>query len=92
MDDLKTILNKRLEQLGMSQYELAIAYGKKQDPGLESELSDRDIGNKYLSTVRKVLTSPETCKPATLRGVVEVLNGRLIMQIEFFDVKTYRLA
>lgn len=88
--DIKTILNKRLEELGMTQYELAIAYGKKQNP--EPGLSERDIGNKYLSTVRKVLNYPETCKPATLKGVVEALNGRLTMQIEFIDTKTYNLS
>lgn len=90
--DLKTVLNKRLEELGMTQYELAIAYGKKQNPKPEPDLTDRDIGNKYLSTVRKALSNPETCKPATLRGVVEALNGQLTMQIEFFDTKTYKLS
>jgi len=87
--DLKTLLHDRLEQLGMSAYDLAIAYGKRQNP--DPGLTDRDIGNKYLSTVRKVLTSPETCKPVTLRGVVEAMNGRLTMQIEFVDTKTYSL-
>lgn len=88
--DLKTLLNDRLEQLGMTPYELAIAYGKKQNP--DPGLTDRDIGNKYLSTVRKALNNPETCKPATLKGVVEALNGRLTMQVEFIDTKTYKLS
>lgn len=88
--DLKTILNKRLEDLGMSQYEVAIAYGRQQNPN--PDLTDREISNKYLSTVRKVLTSPETCKPATLKGVVEALSGRLTIQIEFTDTKTYSLS
>lgn len=74
----------------MTQYELAIVYGRKHYP--DSGLSDRDIANKYLSTVRKVFSAPDTCKPSTLKGVVEALNGRLTLQVEFTDVKSYNIS
>lgn len=88
--DLKTALNKRLEELGISKYELAVKYGRRQNPA--PELLDREVANRYSATVRKVLTAPETCKPETLRGVLEVLHGKLIIQIEFTETKTYNLT
>lgn len=87
--DLKTALNKRLEELGISKYELAVKYGRLQNPA--PELIDSVIANRYYSTVCKVLTAPETCKPATLQGILEILHGKLTMKVEFTEIETYNL-
>lgn len=83
--DLKTALSKRFEELGLTLPGLS----SRQNPA--PDLLDREVANRYSATVRKVLTAPETCKPGTLRGVLEVLRGKLIIQIEFTETKTYNL-
>ena len=60
---------------------------KTQTPGL----SDREVANKHSATVRKVVTAPQTCKPATLQGILAILHGKLTMQVEFTETKTYNL-
>ncbi len=91
MSDLKQIIKDRMEQLEITPYNLAIAYGKIVDPNL-SDVGDRDIGNKYLSSVKRAINDPESCKVETLKAIVQALQGNLIFQVEFFDKKVHRLT
>ena len=91
MNGLKEIITGRMEQLEMSPYQLAIAYGKIFDPDGNGK-SDRDIGNRYLSTVNKALTHPETCKNHTLKTIIQALQGDLVLSVEFVDKKVYKLS
>lgn len=87
--DLKTALNKRLEDMGMTKYELAVKYGRLKNPSPGS--LDSEVANKHSATIRKVLSAPETCKPSTLKDVLEILHGKLTIQVEFTEIKTYNL-
>jgi hypothetical protein len=91
MNGLKEVITKRMEKLEMSPYQLAIAYGKIIDPDVSGK-TDRDIGNRYLSTVNKVLHHPETCKNHTLETLIQALQGNLILSVEFIDKEVHRLS
>ncbi|WP_009631790.1 hypothetical protein [Synechocystis sp. PCC 7509] len=89
MKELKEIIKGRMEELEISPYHLAIAYGKIIDP--DNRKTERDIGNRYLSTVNKAIEHPETCKNHTLKTLIQALEGELVLCVEFVDKKVYRL-
>lgn len=90
MSGLKEIITERMEKLEMSPYHLAIAYGKIIDP--DTSVKDREIGNRYLSTVRKALNDPDSVKNHTLKTLIQALQGDLILSVEFVDKKVHRLS
>lgn len=88
MEDLKQIIKDRMDQLELTPYTLSIEYGKLLEP--EFQGTDRDIGNRYLSRIRKAVTQPEKCQIETLTTLLKVLNGSL--SIEFVDKKIHKLT
>jgi len=54
-------------------------------------VGDRDIGNKYLSSVKRAINDPESCRVETLKAIIQALQGNLIFQVEFFDKKVHQL-
>lgn len=91
MNELKEILIGRMAELEMSPYSLAIAYGKILNPNADVK-TDRDIANRYLSTIRKALEDPESVKNQTLKTIISVLQGDLVLSVEFTNKKVYKLS
>jgi len=87
-NDLKKLIEDRMSQLEMTPYQLAIAYGKIAEPDFDG--TERDIGNKYLSRIKKAISQPEKCQLDTLKTIFKALKGNLVLQMEFVD--TRRLA
>lgn len=87
---LKDIIKKRMEQLEWNEYRLAIAYGKTLGDPLNR--TDRELGNNYLTTIKKILAEPEKSKPETLRVLFKALQGELYYNVEFINKETHKIS
>lgn len=77
----KNVLEQLMEQKGWSYYQLAVEYGKLEYP----ELSPAELAKKFSTNVRKAVRNPEQARFETVKKLVELLGGELIIRIKRID-------
>lgn len=83
--ELQKVLLERQQQLGWSNYRLAVEYGKLLHP----TLSPRQLATKYQTTVNQVLANPDTCYFITVQNLFRAMQGSLYA--EFIDIQAVKL-
>jgi hypothetical protein len=74
----KNILEQLMEQKGWSYNQLAVEYGKLEHP----ELSPTELSKKYSTNIRKVVQQPDKARFETVKKLVELLGGELIIRVK----------
>lgn len=84
--ELQKVLLERQNQLGWTNYRLAVEYGKLFHP----ELPARSLATKYQTTVNQVLENPDTCYFVTVQNVLKAMQGNLAVQ--FTSIQEVKLG
>lgn len=84
--ELQKILLHRQQQLGWTNYRLAVEYGKLFHPDLPA----RALATKYQTTVNQVLDNPDTCYFVTVQNLLKAMQGSLYAQ--FTNIQEVRLS
>lgn len=71
-------LEKLMKEKDWSYYQLAVEYGKLEHP----ELSPAELARKYATNVRKAVRNPEKARFETVKKLVELLGGELIISVK----------
>ena len=71
-------LEKLLKEKNMTISDLTREYGKLEAP----ELSPDDAIKKYGSTIRKAVKNPEHTKHGTVKKLIEILGGELVVRVK----------
>lgn len=74
-------LEQLMEEKDWSYYQLAVEYGKLEHP----ELSPIDLAKKYSTNIRKAVKHPEKARFETVKKLVELLDGELIIRVKRTD-------
>jgi ribosomal protein S19E (S16A) len=73
-----SVLQKLLDDKKWNISDLAREYGKYESP----ELSPDEAIKKYGSMIRKAVTDPDHTKHGTVKRLIEVLGGELIVKVK----------
>lgn len=79
----KTFLEVMMEKKNWTSYQLAVEYGKQENP--DADILPADHVKKYGSSIRRVLRNPEKASFETVKKLVELLGGKIIIR-QFDDV------
>jgi len=71
-------LEKLLDEKKWNTSDLAREYGRLESP----ELPDEELIKKYDSTIRKAVKDPEHTKHGTVKKLVEILGGELVVRVK----------
>lgn len=71
-------LEKLLQERKWNISDLTREYGKQESP----ELSDEEVIKKYGSMIRKAVRDPEYTKHGTVKKLVEILGGELVVRVK----------
>ncbi|NWF58966.1 MAG: hypothetical protein HXY43_06570 [Fischerella sp.] len=74
----KNALEQLMEKKGWSYYQLAVEYGKLEHP----ELSPTELAKKYSTNIRRAVRNPELARFETVKKLVELLGGELIIRVK----------
>jgi hypothetical protein len=80
-NEQKNALEKLMEQKGWSYYQLAIEYGKLEYP----ELPPAELAKKYGTNIRRVVRDPNSARFETVKKIVELLDGELVIRVKRVD-------
>ncbi len=67
-----------MKQKGWNYNQLAIEYGKLENP----ELPTTELSKKYSTNVRKAVRDPEKARFETVKKLVELLGGELVIRVK----------
>jgi ribosomal protein S19E (S16A) len=73
-----SVLQKLLEEKNWNISDLAREYGKRESP----ELSPDEAIKKYGSLMRKTVNDPDHTKHGTVKRLIEILGGELVVRIK----------
>lgn len=85
---MQKALLDRLHQLDWTVYQLALEYGRLQNPG--EELSPAQLAARYQATVAQALQNPEKSQFKTIQNLLRAMNGS--MRIQFTDFQNIELS
>lgn len=71
-------LESLLKQKNMTIYQLSVEYGRRESP----DLAPKELSRKYGSMVRKALRDPDHTKHATVKRLIEILGGELVVKVK----------
>ncbi len=71
-------LEKLLQEKQWNTSDLAREYGKLESP----ELSAEELIKKYGSMIRKAVKDPEHTKHGTVKKLVEILGGEMVVRVK----------
>ena len=71
-------LEKLLKEKKWNTSDLARAYGKLESPDLSTE----ELIKKYGSTIRKAIKDPDHTRHGTVKKLVEILGGELVVRVK----------
>ncbi|MBD2458403.1 hypothetical protein H6G80_30595 [Nostoc sp. FACHB-87] len=77
----KNALEQLMEQKGWSYYQLAVEYGRLEHP----DLSPAELAKKFGTNVRKAVRDPNSARFETVKKLVELLGGELIIRVKRID-------
>ena len=72
------MLEQLMKEKDWSYYQLAVEYGKLEHP----DLSPADLAKKYGTNIRKAVREPEKARFETVKKLVELLGGELIIRVK----------
>ncbi|WP_197036228.1 hypothetical protein [Fischerella sp. PCC 9605] len=75
------VLEKLMQEKGWSYNQLAIEYGRLEHP----ELNEKELSKKYSTNIRKAVRNPEQARFETVKKLVELLGGELIIRVKRID-------
>ena len=78
LDSSMNALEKLLQEKKWNTSDLAREYGKLESP----ELADEELVMKYGSTIRKAVKDPDHTKHGTVKKLVEILGGELVLRVK----------
>jgi ribosomal protein S19E (S16A) len=73
-----SVLQKLLEEKNWNISDLAREYGKRESP----ELSPDEAIKKYGSLMRKTVNDPDHTKHGTVKRLIEILGGELVVRVK----------
>lgn len=73
-----SMLEQMLKEKNWTLATLARKYGEIESPGLGS----REATRKYGSLIRKAVLDPDSTKHATIKQLVEILGGEMIVRVK----------
>jgi hypothetical protein len=73
-----SVLQKLLDEKNWNISDLAREYGKHESP----ELSGDEAIKKYGSLMRKALSDPDHTKHGTVKRLIEILGGELLIRVK----------
>ena len=76
-----SVLQKLLEEKNWNISDLAREYGRRESP----ELSPDEAIKKYGSLMRKTLNDPDHTKHGTVKRLIEILGGELVVRVKRVD-------
>ena len=71
-------LEQLMKEKDWSYYQLAVEYGKLEYP----DLSSADLSKKFGTNIRKAVKNPEAARFETVKKLVELLGGELIIRVK----------
>jgi hypothetical protein len=78
---IMNVLEQLMKEKDWSYYQLAVEYGKLEHP----ELSPTELAKKYGTNIRKAVRNPEQARFETVKKLVELLGGELIIRVKRVD-------
>ena len=73
-----SVLQKLLDEKNWNTSDLAREYGKYESP----DLSPDEAIKKYGSMIRKAVSDPEHTKHGTIKRLIEILGGELVVRVK----------
>ena len=74
-------LGKLLKERNWNFSDLAREYAKQESP----ELTEEEAIKKYASLIRKAVTDPDHTKHGTVKRLIEILGGELMVRVKRID-------
>nr|MDZ8061303.1 hypothetical protein [Nostoc sp. EkiNYC01] len=74
-------LEQLMKEKDWTYYQLAVEYGKLEYP----DLSPAELAKKFSTNVRKAVRNPEQARFETVKKLVELLGGELIIRVKRID-------
>lgn len=74
-------LEQLMKEKDWSYYQLSVEYGKLEYP----DLTPAELAKKYSTNVRKAVRNPEQARFETVKKLVELLGGELIIRVKRVD-------
>jgi len=71
-------LEQLMKEKGWSYYQLAVEYGKLEYP----DLTPAELAKKFGTNIRRAVRNPELARFETVKKLVELLDGELIIRIK----------
>ncbi|MCC5668420.1 hypothetical protein LC653_32355 [Nostoc sp. CHAB 5784] len=71
-------LGKLLKERNWNFSDLAREYAKQESP----ELTEEEAIKKYASLIRKAVTDPDHTKHGTVKRLIEILGGELVVRVK----------
>lgn len=71
------VLEKLLQQKNWNISDLTREYGKLEEPELDAD----EAIKKYGSMIRKAIKDPDHTKHGTVKKLVKILDGKLVVQV-----------
>jgi hypothetical protein len=78
---IMNVLEQLMKEKDWSYYQLAVEYGKLEHP----DLSPTELAKKYGTNIRKAVRNPEQARFETVKRLVELLGGELIIRVKRVD-------